>query len=106
MKIITLTDSAKEMMLKLVEGDEETGIRIGIKGGGCSGLSYHMDLDSEKELDIIQEEEGFNVYMDRTSSLYLKGVKLDYEKDISKMGFKFDNPSAKNTCGCSKSFSI
>lgn len=107
MEIVSITDSAsKEIQRLIVEDGQNKGLRLGIKGGGCSGLSYLIDLDETKENDIIQEADGFEVYMDRKSSLYLKDVELDFSGGLQDRGFKFNNPSAKNTCGCGTSFSV
>ena len=109
MDIIKVTNSASseiKRLLTLENSSEEMGLRLSIKGGGCSGLSYVTKLDIQQELDIIQEEDGFKIFIDRTSSLYLKDTELDFKTDLSDMGFKFNNPLATNTCGCGSSFMI
>ena len=87
-------------------GEEDTGLRLGVKGGGCSGLSYLIDLGKEKDGDYVSNEYGFNVYIDKKSALYLKDSFLDYEGGFMGSGFKFKNPNAANTCGCGESFSV
>lgn len=82
------------------------GIRLAVKGGGCSGLSYHLDYDEPKEKDHIIETQGINVLVDRKSAIYLKGITLDFNDGLNDRGFKFVNPNATNTCGCGESFSV
>ena len=108
MEVVALTEAASQEVKRLIEEDgrENIGLRLGIKGGGCSGLSYIIDLDEGNELDITQEHDGFQVFIDRKSSLYLKDVELDFQGGLKDRGFKFINPSATNTCGCGESFSI
>lgn len=86
--------------------EENIGLRLGVKGGGCSGLSYVIDFDQKKERDLIQEVEGFKIFIDPKSSLYLKDSVLEYSGGLADRGFKFTNPNAQNTCGCGESFSI
>ncbi len=107
-KVVTLTEKAvREIKRLLSEGQgPEIGLRLGVKGGGCSGLSYLIDFGAVKEKDLVQEEEGFKVFIDPKSSLYLKDSVLDYSGGLSDRGFKFSNPNAQNTCGCGESFSI
>ncbi|MDA0321719.1 MAG: iron-sulfur cluster assembly accessory protein [Verrucomicrobia bacterium] len=106
--VIGVTEAAAREVKRLIEEDGrgEMGLRLGIKGGGCSGLSYVIDLDAAKDNDILQPSDGFDIYMDRKSSLYLKDVTLDFEGGLQDRGFKFINPAAKNTCGCGTSFSV
>lgn len=107
-EIVTLTEPAileiKNQISK--DGRDMVGIRLGVKGGGCSGLSYVLDLGFEKEHDYIQEVDGVKLFIDRKSALYLKDMMLDYKDAINDKGFKFKNPNAVNTCGCGESFSI
>jgi iron-sulfur cluster assembly protein len=107
-KVIGLSEKAAAEVKRLLnEGQPEgTGLRLGVKGGGCSGLSYLIDFGQQKEKDIVQEEEGFKVYIDPKSSLYLKDSVLEYSGGLTDRGFKFTNPNAQNTCGCGESFSI
>lgn len=81
------------------------GLRIGVKGGGCSGLSYSLGFDAEsKPTDTILEFEGINVFIDMKSFLYLNGTQIDYTDGLQGKGFVFNNPNAKRTCGCGSSF--
>ncbi len=106
--LVTATDSAVRELKKLIagEGGEVTGVRMAVKGGGCSGMSYVLDFDKEHEGDNIVEQDGVSFYMDRKSTIYLKGIQLDYKEGLQGKGFVFQNPNATNTCGCGESFSV
>jgi iron-sulfur cluster assembly protein len=82
------------------------GLRLSVIGGGCSGLSYEMDFSERRETDKVLDFDGFEVLLDPKSSIYLKGVMLDYQDGLKGKGFVFRNPNATNTCGCGESFSI
>lgn len=82
------------------------GLRLGVKGGGCSGLSYAMGFDTQKEGDNIFDFEGLKVFVDPKSYLYLKSTMLDFHDGLEGRGFKFVNPNAQKTCGCGESFSV
>ena len=82
------------------------GLRLGVKGGGCSGLSYDLGFTPKDEGDTVIEHEGFQVFMDPKSLIYLKGMELDYQGGLQGKGFVFVNPNAKSTCGCGESFSL
>jgi iron-sulfur cluster assembly protein len=89
----------------LAEHKDETGLRIAVVGGGCSGFQYQMTLDKEpREDDKIMDVEGLKVYVDPQSLVYLNGTKVDYVDGLNGSGFKFDNPNAKASCGCGESF--
>ena len=81
------------------------GLRIGVKGGGCSGFSYLLGFDEEKERDTIYEFEGVRILMDKAHALYLLGMEIDWLDGLNNRGFVFNNPNAKETCGCGTSFS-
>lgn len=109
--MITLTESAKEKALKLFSEsnlDPTTSfIRVGVKGGGCSGLSYVLDFDSEmKPGDQEFEDKGVKIVCDRKSLLYLLGAELDHSDGLNGKGFEFRNPNAQRVCGCGESFSV
>jgi iron-sulfur cluster assembly protein len=106
--IISLTDAAVKEVKRLinVQGVEEGGLRLGVKGGGCSGLSYTINFDEKiGQYDQVQEVEGVKVIIDAKSAIYLQGTQLDYQKDLMGGNFKFINPNANKTCGCGESFS-
>jgi len=106
--IISLTDSALKEVKRLinVQGIEEGGLRLGVKGGGCSGLSYTINFDEKiGQYDQIYAIDGVKVIIDAKSAIYLQGTQLDYQKDLMGGNFKFINPNANKTCGCGESFS-
>jgi iron-sulfur cluster assembly accessory protein len=106
--LITLTAKAIEMVKAAIEqeGLANHGIRVGVVGGGCSGFQYSMDFENaERDGDTVLEQEGLRVFVDPMSSMYLVGVTVDYVQGLQGAGFKFNNPNAKNTCGCGSSFS-
>jgi len=105
--LIDVTEKAQQHVLELIEKEEDgKGLRLGVKGGGCSGLSYSITFDNEKERDNIVDFKGFKVLLDPKSAVYLKGITLDYDDGLEGKGFIFVNPNASNTCGCGESFSI
>ncbi len=81
------------------------GLRIGVKGGGCSGMSYILGFDEQKENDDIFEIAGMRVFMNKAHGMYLLGMEIDYLNDLNNRGFIFNNPNASSTCGCGTSFS-
>ncbi len=93
-------------VLSATDGAGKAGVRLGVKGGGCSGFSYVLDFDDLKENDNILEQDGVKFFMDRKSAIYLKGIVLDYKSGLAGKGFVFQNPNAVNTCGCGESFSV
>jgi len=85
---------------------EEGGLRLGVMGGGCSGLSYSIKFDSHpRERDRIYNFDGVRVFVDPKSFLYLHGMTLDYEETLMRQGFNFVNPNSTRSCGCGSSFS-
>jgi iron-sulfur cluster assembly protein len=85
---------------------EEGGLRLGVMGGGCSGLSYSIKFDTQpRERDRIYNFDGVRVFVDPKSFLYLHGMTLDYEETLMRQGFNFINPNSKHSCGCGSSFS-
>jgi len=106
--VITLTDAALKEVKRLinVQGITEGGLRLGVKGGGCSGLSYTINFDEKiGQHDQVYDFEGVKVIVDTKSAIYLQGTQLDYQKDLMGGSFKFVNPNANKTCGCGESFS-
>ncbi len=104
--MLTLTPGAiAKVKSILAEQKDETGLRIAVVGGGCSGFQYQMTLDKEpKSDDKVLDMEGLKVFVDARSILYLNGTKVDYIDGENGSGFKFDNPNAKDSCGCGESF--
>ena len=106
--MIQLTDVAKEEVKKLIEQQNKPGafLRVGVKGGGCSGLSYDVQFDDKiNEYDRVYEINGVKVVCDSKSFIYLDGMAIDFSKELVGGGFKFINPNATGTCGCGTSFS-
>lgn len=81
------------------------GLRVGVKGGGCSGLSYILGFDEKKDSDQEFEVNGLRVFMNKAHSMYLLGMEVDYVNGLNNRGFIFNNPNASSTCGCGTSFS-
>ena len=108
--MITLTDRALQEVRRIVSEQhlpDETVLRVGVKGGGCSGFSYSLGFDDTvRETDQTFEVNGFTVACDPKSFLYLSGTQLDFEESLMGRGFKFGNPNASKTCGCGESFSV
>ncbi|WP_208427197.1 MULTISPECIES: HesB/IscA family protein [Salinibacter] len=80
------------------------GLRVGVKGGGCSGMSYVLGFDKEREKDKVFNLDGITVYMDKRHGLYLMGTTINYHDGLDARGFTFENPNATETCGCGASF--
>ena len=106
--MITISDAAKEKILEFSAGAPEGwGLRFSVKGGGCSGLQYVMDVETPEELspkDRVYEVNGVRVFIDMKSALYLAGVTIDYVNGLMQSGFHIDNPNSRTTCGCGQSF--
>lgn len=84
---------------------EGYGLRVGVKGGGCSGFSYILGFDEKKDKDEVYTIDGMTVYMERAHGIYLIGMEIDWVEGLNNRGFTFNNPNAKETCGCGTSFS-
>lgn len=80
-------------------------LRVGVKGGGCSGLSYVLEFDELGEMDEVFDVDGLRVVLDKRHALYVMGMVVDYQKGLNDRGFVFQNPNAKESCGCGTSFS-
>ena len=107
---VLLTAKAAEMVkiTREQEGIDAThGLRIAVRGGGCSGFEYALDFENEaRENDWIYEQNGMTIYVDAVSARYLEGTTVDYVMGMAGAGFKFINPQAKGTCGCGSSFTV
>lgn len=86
--------------------DTTSNLRIGVKGGGCSGLSYVLGFDKRTDNDNEYETEGVNFVIDKAHELYLAGMEIDWENGLNNRGFSFKNPNASSTCGCGTSFAV
>lgn len=107
-KIVSLTESAAAEVKRLLETENipaDHFLRIGVKGGGCSGLSYILDFEPQGKMDEMYNEKGVNVIVDPRHAIYLMGIEVDFESGLNDRGFIFNNPNATNTCGCGTSFS-
>jgi iron-sulfur cluster assembly protein len=108
-QIVTITEKALVHIREILKNEpigNNTGLRLGVIGGGCSGLSYKIDFSEMKDKDNVQSYDDLKVYIDPKSSIYLNGVILDFKDGLNGKGLVFENPSAKNTCGCGESFSV
>ena len=105
---ISLTDGAVKELERIREQQGipgEHGLRVGVKGGGCSGFSYILGFDEKKDNDQVFIENGIKIYMQKSHSLYLIGMEIDFISGLNNRGFSFNNPNADDTCGCGTSFS-
>jgi iron-sulfur cluster assembly protein len=107
---IAVTDKAAQEILRIKASDnipDTAGLRIGIKGGGCSGFSYVLGFDEKAaEMDIVFEVNGVTMFVDQRSLAYLSGTELDFSDGLNGRGFVFNNPHAVKTCGCGNSFAV
>ncbi|OOZ36175.1 iron-sulfur cluster assembly protein IscA [Solemya velesiana gill symbiont] len=105
---ITLTESAANRVLSFIEGrGTGLGIRLAVRTSGCSGMAYVLEFaDEQAEDDVIFEDRGVTVLVDKKSLVYLDGTELDYAKEGLNEGFKFNNPNVKDSCGCGESFTV
>jgi len=108
--MITVSENAKMHAINLIKAEnrpEDTFIRVGVDGGGCSGLTYKLEFDNQlKEGDQQFEDKGIKIVVDRKSFLYLVGTELEYTGGLNGKGFVFNNPNATRTCGCGESFGV
>lgn len=105
---IKITASALTQLRKIKVDqniDDSHGLRVGVKGGGCSGFSYVLGFDLQKEKDEIFELEGMKILMEKSHGIYLIGMEIDWHDGLNNRGFTFTNPNAQETCGCGTSFS-
>ncbi len=106
---VSFTQHAVEEINRLMnmEGfDKTTYLRIGVKGGGCSGLTYVLGFDKKEESDETYEYSGFQFVMNKSHGIYLMGMEIDWQDGLNARGFVFKNPNASKTCGCGTSFSV
>jgi len=106
---IEITDKARDHIRKLMVRDQKkaSSLRVGVVGGGCSGFSYKMKFEQEPgEGDHVFDANGIRIFVDGRSSLFLKGLRIDFTDDLNGSGFAYENPNAKKSCGCGTSFSV
>ncbi len=107
---IKITEKAAREVKKIMDENnvpETYGLRVGVKGGGCSGLTYTLGFDGEqKEGDTVIEYNGVKLFVDGKSLFYLSGTELDFTDGLNGKGFIFNNPNAAKTCGCGESFGV
>ena len=104
---VMLSSRAAEEVKKIVETQaipEGYGLRVGVRGGGCSGMSYVLGFDKHREHDLTFDFEGITLYIDKRHGLYLMGTTIDYHDGLNARGVTFDNPNAVKSCGCGSSF--
>lgn len=109
--MITLSETAAREIQNIIKAEELDGgkvrLRVGVKGGGCSGFSYLLDLtESSKDTDEVFEHHGISIVCDPKSLLYLNGTTIDFREELSARGFVFQNPNATSSCGCGSSFHV
>lgn len=108
--MITVSENAKLHAINLIKNENrpvDTFIRVGVDGGGCSGLTYKLEFDNQlKDGDQQFEDKGIKIVVDRKSFLYLVGTELEYTDGLNGKGFVFNNPNATRTCGCGESFGV
>jgi iron-sulfur cluster assembly protein len=105
---VTLTSSAVGELKRLMQEKEnkDKALRIGVKGGGCSGLSYVLGFDERQDSDELYDIEGIPVVMNNAHGIYLMGMEINWEDGLNARGFSFKNPNASTTCGCGSSFGV
>ena len=114
MKQVTLTETARKEIGKIIkdntklEDNDQTYLRVGVKGGGCSGFSYILDLtgDMKGNDQIVSEQDDIKVICDPQSLLYIDGTEIDFRDEVMGRGFVFENPNATASCGCGSSFAV
>ena len=106
---VSFTEGTKKELRKLrtqQELGEDFGVRVGVEGGGCSGMNYVLGFDQKKEGDQEFEVDGIKIFMHKAHGLYLAGMEIEFQDGLNARGFTFNNPNAKSTCGCGTSFAV
>lgn len=106
---VTFTEGALKEVRKLMakeDFDATQSLRVGVKGGGCSGMTYIMGFDQQEAKDLVFEIDGIKCIMNKTHEMYLFGMQIDWEEGLNNRGFTFKNPNASTTCGCGTSFAV
>lgn len=107
--LLTVSEKARVKAVELLarHGKTDHGLRVGVRGGGCSGLTYFVEFENEaRKGDHVLELEGVRIYLDLKSQLFLAGTQLEYTESLMDTGFKFYNPNAKRSCSCGESFTV
>jgi len=109
--VVTTTEKAADQMNRVLSDKKlpsGTVLRVGVAGGGCSGFSYSLGFDDkfDEMNDVVTDQHGLKVAVDRKSAMFLEGTTIDFYDGIERRGFTFDNPNAKKSCGCGSSFSV
>jgi len=106
--VISFTEKAANKVLSIMQEQkvsDDTVVRVGVKGGGCSGFTYTVDFESRKgKFDLEFKSFGLGILCDKKSHIYIKDTEIDWSNDLNDRGLKFNNPSAKGSCGCRTSF--
>jgi iron-sulfur cluster assembly protein len=106
---VSFTPSAIKEINRLISDvnfDRSSYLRVGVKGGGCSGMTYILGFDQKLEDDEVYEVEGFSFIMNKSHAIYLMGMQIDWQGGLNSRGFTFTNPNASKTCGCGTSFAV
>ena len=106
---INLTDAALNEVKRLMAEpgfEKDKILRVGVKGGGCSGMTYVLDFDNRNENDALYKKDGVDFIIDNSQSIYLFGMEIEWEGGLNSRGFTFKNPNASSTCGCGTSFAV
>ena len=106
---VSSTEGAKKELRKLRQQQElgdDFGVRVGVEGGGCSGMNYVLGFDQKKDGDQEFEVDGIKIFMHKAHGLYLAGMEIEFQDGLNARGFTFNNPNAKGTCGCGTSFAV
>lgn len=93
-------------LMNTADFDVQKKLRIGVKGGGCSGMTYVLEFDQQKENDEVFEADGISFIVDKSHGIYLLGMEVNWEGGLNSRGFTFNNPNASSTCGCGTSFAV
>jgi iron-sulfur cluster assembly protein len=106
---VTFTASAVNELKRLMSEesfDKSNFLRVGVKGGGCSGMTYVLGFDQKNDKDEVYDIDGFTFIMDKSHAMYLMGMQIDWQGGLNSRGFTFSNPNATKTCGCGTSFAV
>lgn len=105
---VIFTSNAQKELIKLrdsLELTEDQYLRVGVKGGGCSGMSYQLAFDTKEDTDTVYAADDISLIINKAHVMYVLGMEIDYEDGLNNRGFSFNNPNANESCGCGTSFS-